>query len=80
MLLFHVSVSTPLFSFIGGAGGSWITWSKTVAFLAQDTRKSLDMVQVQMLKKKAIYFYFYFIYYYFLGSEGLGGMWLERGG
>lgn len=25
MLLFHVSVSTPLYSFIGGAGGSWIT-------------------------------------------------------
>lgn len=43
-------------------------------FLAQDTRKSLDMVQVQLLEKKKGGFGV------FLGSEGLGGMWLARGG
>lgn len=45
-----------IFFFIGGAGGSWITSSQTVTALAQDRKKALDMVQVQMLKNKIYIF------------------------
>ena len=70
----HLRLNTScIFSFISGAGGSWITWSKTVAALAQDLKKkkkklSLDRVQVQTLEKRL-----------FFSSKGLGGMWLRRG-
>lgn len=38
----HLRLNTScIFSFISGAGGSWITWSKTVAALAQDLKKAL---------------------------------------
>lgn len=65
----HLCLFASIFSLMGGAGGSWITWSKTVAgFGSRYKKKYISRQGAGASAGKSS-----------ISRSGLGRMWLKRG-